>query len=61
MQNVSFGDIDLSLPATEFVSYNKQLFGIRADIKYKGLRSTFIGSRTKGQTRPSGLPATRSS
>ncbi len=51
LQNVSFGDIDLSLPATEFVSYNKQLFGIRADIKYKGLRSTFIGSRTKGTTK----------
>ena len=48
VQNVSFGDIDLSLPATEFVSYNKQLFGIRADIKWKGLRATFIGSRTKG-------------
>jgi len=51
VQNVSFGDIDLTLPATEFVSYNKQLFGIRADIKYKGLRATFIGSRTKGVTK----------
>ena len=51
VQNVSFGDIDLSLPATEFVSYNKQLFGIRADVKYKGFRSTFIGSRTKGVTK----------
>ena len=51
VQNVSFGDIDLSLPATEFVSYNKQLFGIRADIKYKGLRAAFIGSRTKGTTK----------
>lgn len=51
VQNVSFGDIDLSLPATEFVSYNKQLFGIRADIKYKGLNATFIGSRTKGTTK----------
>jgi hypothetical protein len=51
VQNVSFGDIDLSLPATEFVSYNKQLFGIRADIKYKGLRASFIGSRTKGTTK----------
>ncbi len=51
VQNVSFGDIDLSLPATEFVSYNKQLFGIRADVKYKGFRATFIGSRTKGQTK----------
>lgn len=51
VQNVSFGDIDLSLPATEFVSYNKQLFGIRADIKYKGLKASFIGSRTKGTTK----------
>lgn len=51
VQNVSFGDIDLSLPATEFVSYNKQLFGIRADVKYKGFKATFIGSRTKGTTK----------
>ncbi|MDE2038986.1 MAG: hypothetical protein KGO96_00060 [Elusimicrobia bacterium] len=51
VQNVSFGDIDLSLPSTEFVSYNKQLFGIRADIKYKGWSATFIGSRTKGTTK----------
>jgi hypothetical protein len=51
VQNVSFGDIDLSLPSTEFVSYNKQLFGIRADVKYKGFRATFIGSRTKGLTK----------
>lgn len=51
VQNVSFGDIDLTLPPTEFVSYNKQLFGIRADIKYKGLKATFIGSRTKGITK----------
>jgi len=54
VQNASFGDIDLSLPATEFVSYNKQLFGIRADIKYKGFKSSFIGSRTS-------TPATDSS
>jgi hypothetical protein len=51
VQNVSFGDIDLSLPPTEFVSYNKQLFGIRADIKYKGLKATVIGSRTKGTSK----------
>jgi len=51
VQNVSFGDIDLSLPATEFVSYNKQLFGIRADIKYRGFKATLIGSRTKGTTK----------
>ncbi|MBI4386211.1 MAG: hypothetical protein HY551_02400 [Elusimicrobia bacterium] len=51
VQNASFGDIDLSLPATEFVSYNKQLFGIRADLKWKGFRGSLIGSRTKGQTK----------
>ena len=51
VQNVSFGDIDLSLPPTEFVSYNKQLFGIRADIKWQGLKAAFIGSRTKGTTK----------
>ncbi len=51
VQNISFGDIDLSLPSTEFVSYNKQLFGIRADIKTSRFKATFIGSRTKGQTR----------
>jgi len=51
VQNVSFGDIDLSLPPTEFVSYNKQLFGIRADVKWNGLKASFIGSRTKGTTK----------
>ncbi|OGR48264.1 MAG: hypothetical protein A2X37_05610 [Elusimicrobia bacterium GWA2_66_18] len=51
VQNVAFGDIDLSLPSTEFVSYNKQLFGIRADVKYNGFKATFIGSRTKGTTK----------
>ncbi|MBI4801623.1 MAG: hypothetical protein HY796_03770, partial [Elusimicrobia bacterium] len=51
VQNVSFGDIDLSLPASEFVSYNKQLFGIRADLKTNRFKFTFVGSRTKGQTK----------
>jgi len=51
VQNASFGDIDLSLPATEFVSYNKQLFGIRIQLKYRKLSAIFIGSRTKGQTK----------
>jgi len=51
VQNASFGDIDLSLPATEFVSYNKQLFGIRVEVKMKRFRAIFIGSRTKGTTK----------
>lgn len=48
VQGAAFGDIDLSLPPTEFVSYNKQLFGIRMDLKYGGAKATIIGSRTKG-------------
>ncbi|MDD2773065.1 MAG: hypothetical protein PHP45_05145 [Elusimicrobiales bacterium] len=51
VQNAAFGDIDLSLPSSEFVQYSKQLFGIRVDLKYKGLSSTIIGSRTKGTTK----------
>lgn len=51
VQNASFGDIDLSLPATEFVSYNKQLFGIRVNLKYKRFSAIFVGSRTKGTTK----------
>ena len=51
VQNASFGDIDLSLPATEFVSYNKQLFGVRVDLKFKKASFTLVGSRTKGITK----------
>lgn len=52
VQSAQFGDIDLSLPSTEFVSYNKQLFGIRVELKVKQkLDLTFIGSRTKGVTK----------
>ncbi|MDD4004646.1 MAG: hypothetical protein PHW69_05515 [Elusimicrobiaceae bacterium] len=51
VQSASFGDIDMTLPSSEFVSYSKQLFGIRTDIKYKGLKATVIGSRTKGTTK----------
>ena len=51
VKQVVFGDIDLSLPSTEFVSYNKQLFGIRADLKAKGLDMTIVASRTKGETK----------
>jgi hypothetical protein len=50
VQNVAFGDINLSLPATEFVSYDKQVFGIRADVQHNGFKATVIGSRTQGTT-----------
>ena len=50
VQEAAFGDIVLSLPSTEFVNYNKQLFGIRAALKYKNAGLMAIGSRTKGNT-----------
>ncbi|HUT85942.1 MAG TPA: hypothetical protein VMW66_03800 [Elusimicrobiales bacterium] len=49
VQSAAFGDIDLSLPATEFVSYNKQLFGMKMDLKFDNARAILIGSRTKGE------------
>ncbi|MCS7184825.1 MAG: hypothetical protein NZ870_02730, partial [bacterium] len=50
VQEVAFGDIVLSLPATEFVGYSKQVFGIRSYLRYRGLNFWAIASRTKGQT-----------
>jgi len=50
VQKAAFGDINLSLPQTEFAGYNKQVFGASAELKYKALKGYFIGSRTKGQT-----------
>lgn len=55
VQEAAFGDIDLTLPQTEFVSYNKKLFGGKIDTlpvstdNHK-LRVMGIGSRTKGVT-----------
>ncbi len=50
VQEAAFGDIVLSLPSTEFVNYNKQLFGIRTALKYHKFGLMAIGSRTKGTT-----------
>ncbi len=50
IQQASFGDITLSLPGTEFVSYNKAAFGAMANLKYKNTRMYGIFSRTKGNT-----------
>lgn len=57
--DAAFGDIALALPGTEFVSYNRQLFGLRAgmqirDVNFSGIqlnnfRANFIASRTKGE------------
>ncbi|MBP7653472.1 hypothetical protein KA977_08620, partial [Candidatus Dependentiae bacterium] len=55
----AFGDIVLSLPSTEFVSYRRSLFGIKGGLKIRNLnysilqadQITFdiIASRTKGE------------
>ncbi len=55
----AFGDIVLSLPSTEFVSYRRSLFGINGGIKIRNLNYSIlkadqitldiIASRTKGE------------
>jgi hypothetical protein len=52
VQEAAFGDILLSLPATEFVSYSssRAVFGARVDLKYKWARLMAVASREKGQT-----------
>ncbi len=50
VQEAAFGDLTLSLPSTEFVSYSKQLFGVRTKLKYRNAQLMAIGSRTKGTT-----------
>jgi len=50
VQKAAFGDINLSLPQTEFAGYSKQVFGASAELKYKALKGYFIASRTKGET-----------
>ena len=50
VQRAAFGDINLSLPQTEFAGYSKQVFGASVELKYKALKGYFIGSRTKGET-----------
>ncbi len=50
VQRAAFGDINLSLPQTEFAGYSKQVFGAEAELKYKALKGYVIGSRTKGET-----------
>ncbi|MBI3293024.1 MAG: hypothetical protein HYZ73_09530, partial [Elusimicrobia bacterium] len=39
VQEAAFGDVTLALPSTEFVGFNKQVFGAKADLKFKSRRS----------------------
>ncbi|MDD5688324.1 MAG: hypothetical protein PHE88_10880 [Elusimicrobia bacterium] len=50
VQQAAFGDITLSLPGTEFVSYDKAAFGAMAKLKYKNANMYGVFSRTKGTT-----------
>ncbi|MBI4368939.1 MAG: hypothetical protein HY547_01775 [Elusimicrobia bacterium] len=49
VKEISFGDISLNLPQTQFTSYSKQLFGIKGEFDFKRARMTVVGSQTKGQ------------
>ncbi|MGD8719398.1 MAG: hypothetical protein PVH29_11335 [Candidatus Zixiibacteriota bacterium] len=53
VQEAAFGDIILSLPSTEFVSYSssRAVFGAKVDLKYKWARMMAIASREKGETK----------
>ncbi|MFH0947914.1 MAG: carbohydrate binding domain-containing protein [Elusimicrobiota bacterium] len=50
VQEAAFGDITLSLPGTEFVSYGKAAFGAMAKLKHKKANFYGVFSRTKGTT-----------
>ncbi len=51
VQLAEFGDIDLSLPHTEFIAYDKQLFGAKMHLQHKNANLYVIGSQTKGSSK----------
>lgn len=51
VQSAEFGDINLSLPQTEFIAYEKQLFGAKVHLQHKNLDLNIIGSQTKGSSK----------
>ena len=51
VQLAEFGDINLSLPQTEFIAYQKQLFGAKVHLQHKDLDLRIIGSQTKGSSK----------
>ncbi len=51
VQLAQFGDINLSLPQTEFIAYEKQLFGAKVHLQHKNLDLNIIGSQTKGSSK----------
>ena len=51
IQLAEFGDINLALPQTEFISYEKQLFGAKMHLQHKNANLYLIGSQTKGSSK----------
>ncbi len=51
VQLAQFGDINLSLPGTEFITYDKQLFGAKMHLQHKNANLYVIGSQTKGSSK----------
>ena len=49
VQSVDFGDIQASLPGTEFLSYNKRVFGAKMHLQHGGANLHLIGSQNKGE------------
>ncbi len=49
VQSADFGDINVSLPVTELVAFNKELFGAKMALKYKRADFFILGSQTKGE------------
>ena len=51
VQSADFGDIELSLPGSEFISYSKQVFGAKMHLQYKDAHLRLIGSQNKGESK----------
>ncbi len=48
VQEVSFGDLQMNLPNTEFAGFSKQLFGLQAKLKFDDFKVTAFFAQTKG-------------
>ncbi len=48
IQEAAFGDIQLSLPNTEFVGYSRQVFGLKVTAQYNQTKLYLIASQSKG-------------
>ncbi|MDR0291706.1 MAG: hypothetical protein LBI01_02820 [Elusimicrobium sp.] len=48
VQSAEFGDVQLTLPKTEFISFSKQLFGAKMHLQSGNANLRLIGSKTKG-------------